>query len=79
MGILFEALEVLKVTGKTAKIIGKSTKSIGESAVKSFSEGFKEGYNAAADDQVREAVARASEFINGKKKKDDKNDFSFRF
>ena len=56
MGILFEALEVLKVTGKTAKIIGKSTKSIGESAVKSFSEGFKEGYNAAADDQVKEAL-----------------------
>lgn len=80
MGILFEALEVLKVTGKTAKIIGESTKSIGESAVKSFSEGLKEGYEAAADDQVREAVAKASEFINGKKKKDDKNDkFSFHF
>ena len=78
MGILFEALEVLKVTGETAKIIGKSTKSIGESAVKSFSEGFKEGYEMTADDQVREAVAKASEFINGKKK-DDKNDFSFRF
>ena len=76
MGILFETL---KVTGETAKIIGKSTKSIGESAVKSFSEGLKEGYNMAADDQVRDAVAKASEFINGKKKKDDKNDFLFRF
>ena len=58
MGILFEALEVLKVTGKTAKIIGKSTKSVGESAVKSFSEGLKEGYEAAADDQVKETVAK---------------------
>lgn len=67
MGILFEALEVLKVTGKTAKTIGKSTKSIGESAVKSFSEGFKEGYNAAADDQVREAVAKVAKFMNNKK------------
>ena len=78
MGILFEALEVLKVTGKTAKTIGKSTKSISESAVKSFSEGFKEGYNAAADDQVREAVARAAKFMNNKKIEDDKNSFSFR-
>lgn len=78
MGILFEALEVLKVTGKTAKIIGKSTKSIGESAVKSFSEGFKEGYNAAADDQVKEAVAKVAKFMNNKKIEDDKNSFSFR-
>ena len=78
MGILFEALEVLKVTGKTAKTIGKSTKSIGESAVKSFSEGFKEGYNAATDDQVREAVAKVTKFMNNKKIKDDKNSFSFR-
>ena len=78
MGILFEALEVLKVTGKTAKTIGKSTKSISESAVKSFSEGLKEGYEMAADDQVKEVIAKASEFINGKKKKDDKNSFSFR-
>ena len=78
MGILFEALEVLKVTGKTAKTIGKSTKSIGESAVKSFSEGFKEGYEAAADDQVRETVAKIAEFMNNKKIKDDKNSFSFR-
>ena len=78
MGILFEALEVLKVTGKTAKTIGKSTKSIGESAVKSFSEGLKEGYEAAADDQVREAVAKVTKFMNNKKIKDDKNSFSFR-
>ena len=70
MGILFEALEVLKVTGKTAKTIGKSTKSIGESAVKSFSEGLKEGYNAAADDQVKEAVAKVAKFMNNKKIKD---------
>ena len=78
MGILFEALEVLKVTGKTAKTIGKSTKSIGESAVKSFSEGFKEGYNAAADDQVREDVEKVAKLMNKKKIKDDKNSFSFR-
>ena len=78
MGILFEALEVLKVTGKTAKTIGKSTKSISESAVKSFSEGFKEGYNAAADDQVRETVAKVAKFMNNKKIEDDKNSFSFR-
>ena len=78
MGILFEALEVLKVTSKTAKTIGKSTKSISESAVKSFSEGLKEGYEAAADDQVREAVARAAKFMNNKKIEDDKNSFSFR-
>ena len=78
MGILFEALEVLKVTGKTAKIIGKSTKSIGKSAVKSFSEGLKEGYEASADDQVREAIARAAKFMNNKKIEDDKNSFSFR-
>ena len=70
MGILFEALEVLKVTGKTAKTIGKSTKSIGESAVKSFSEGLKEGYEMAADDQVRETVAKAAKFMNNKKTKD---------
>ena len=40
---------------------------------------LQEGYEMIADDQVRDAVAKASEFINGKKKKDDKNDFSFRF
>ena len=58
----------------------ESLKRIGKSSVKNFSEGFKMGYEIAADDQVREAVAKASEFINGKKKKDDKNDkFSFRF
>ena len=57
-----------------------SLKKIGKSSAKNFSEGFKMGYEIAADDQVREAVAKASEFINGKKKKDDKNDkFSFRF
>ena len=57
-----------------------SLKRIGKSSVKNFSEGFKMGYEIAADDQVRETVAKASEFINGKKKKDDKNDkFSFRF
>ena len=32
-----------------------------------------------ADDQVRDAVAKASELKKKKKKKDDKNDFSFRF
>ena len=58
----------------------ESLKRIGKSSVKNFSEGFKMGYEIAADDQVRETVAKASEFINGKKKKDDKNDkFSFRF
>ena len=58
----------------------ESLKKIGKSSVKNFSEGFKMGYEIAADDQVRETVAKASEFINGKKKKDDKNDkFSFRF
>ena len=67
MGILFETL---KVIGETAKIIGKSTKSIGESAVKSFSEGLKEGYNMAANDQVRETVAKAAKFMNNKKIKD---------
>ena len=67
MGILFE---ILKVTGETAKNIGKSTKSIGESAVKSFSEGLKEGYEMAADDQVRETVAKAAKFMNNKKTKD---------
>lgn len=57
-----------------------SLKKIGKSSAKNFSEGFKMGYELVADDQVREAVAKASEFINGKKKKDDKNDkFSFRF
>lgn len=56
-----------------------SLKKIGKSSIENFSEGFKIGYEIAADDQIREAVAKASEFINGKKKKDDKNDFSFRF
>lgn len=57
-----------------------SLKKIGKSSVKNFSEGFKIGYETTADDQLRDAVAKASEFINGKKKKDDRNDkFSFRF
>ena len=56
-----------------------SLKKIGKSSVKNFSEGFKIGYETTADDQLRDAVAKASEFINGKKKKDDKNDFSFHF
>ena len=60
-------------------ILFEATKTISKSAVKGFSEGFKEGYEMIADDQVRDAVAKASKFITGKKKKDDKNDFSFRF
>ena len=60
-------------------ILFEAATTISKSAVKGFSEGFKEGYEMIADDQVRDAVAKASEFINGKKKKDDKNDFSFRF
>ena len=57
-----------------------SLKKIGKSSVKNFSEGFKIGYETTADDQLRDAVAKASEFINGKKKRDDRNDkFSFRF
>lgn len=60
-------------------ILFEAVKTISKSAVKGFSEGFKQGYEMTADDQVRDAVSKASEFINGKKKKDDKNDFSFRF
>ena len=60
-------------------ILFEAAKTISKSAVKGFSEGFKQGYEMTADDQVRDAVSKASEFINGKKKKDDKNDFSFRF
>ena len=61
-------------------ILFEVAKTISKSAVKGFSEGFKQGYEMTADDQVRDAVAKASEFITGKKKKDDKNDkFSFRF
>ena len=59
-------------------ILFEAVKRLGKSSVKSFSEGFKEGYEMAADDQVRDAITKASEFINGKKKKDDKNSFSFR-
>ena len=60
-------------------ILFEAAKTISKSAVKGFSEGFKEGYEMIADDQVRDAVAKASEFRTGKKKEDDKNDFSFRF
>ena len=61
-------------------ILFEAVKTISKSAAKGFSEGFKQGYEMTANDQVRETVAKASEFINGKKKKDDKNDkFSFRF
>ena len=60
-------------------ILFEAVKTISKSAVKGFSEGFKQGYEITGDDQVRDAVAKASEFITGKKKKDDKNDFSFRF
>ena len=60
-------------------ILFEAAKTISKSAVKGFSEGFKQGYEITSDDQVRDAVAKASEFINGKKKKDDKNDFSFHF
>ena len=60
-------------------ILFEVAKTISKSAVKGFSEGFKEGYEMVADDQVRDAVAKASVFITKKKKKDDKNDFSFRF
>ena len=60
-------------------ILFEAVKTISKSAAKGFSEGFKQGYEMTADDQVRDAVAKASEFITGKKKKDDKNDFSFRF
>ena len=59
-------------------ILFEAVKRLGKSSVKSFSEGLKEGYEMAADDQVKEVIAKASEFINGKKKKDDKNSFSFR-
>ena len=58
-------------------ILFEVAKTISKSAVKGFSEGFKQGYKMTADDQVRDAVAKASEFINGKKKKNDKNSFSF--
>ena len=60
-------------------ILFEVAKTISKSAVKGFSEGFKQGYEMTADDQVRDAVSKASEFITDKKKKDDKNDFSFRF
>ena len=50
-------------------ILFEVAKTISKSAVKGFSEGFKQGYEMTADDQVRDAVAKASEFITGKKKK----------
>ena len=59
-------------------ILFEAVKRLGKSSVKSFSEGFKEGYEMAADDQVKEAVAKVAKFINNKKIEDDKNSFSFR-
>lgn len=58
-------------------ILFEVAKTISKSAAKGFSEGFKEGYEMTADNQVRDAVAKASEFITGKKKKNDRNSFSF--
>ena len=59
-------------------ILFEVAKTVGKSTAKGFSEGFKMGYDMTADNQVKEVIAKASEFINGKKKKDDKNSFSFR-